>query len=428
MQRSMLPRLVSVRSLLIASALLICAVVSASAQFSTLYTFDSPRTSDNSVPNSPPVIDSQGNLYGTVTGNADGNVGGVYELTPSGDGTWTESFYEMTNSLPADGIYPIGLFFDNATGNLYGTARGGTGGCGVVYQLMPPTAGSGTWTETVLYAFPSLTGDVCDAVEGDGPLSPLIADANGNLYGAAFSGGTNDRGVVFKLSPPSNGSGPWTEQVLYNFQGGNLGGDPSGGLIMDSKGALYGTTEWVGAVHGTVFKLTPTKSGVWSYQVLHKFTADNDGLNPESQMVFDSAGALYGVTGAGGNGCTQREAHIGCGIVFQLVPPSTQGAGWTENILYEFTGQDDGAWPVGGIFFNSTGALIGCTAGAGSNEGGTLYELTPPSSGTGPWTITPYSLSQGRGCQGITPSGNNLYGTTFEGGANRGGIVFDFVR
>jgi hypothetical protein len=417
----------SARSLFALAALVLCAALSASAQFSTLYSFDSPRTSDNSVPNGAPISDSSGNLYGTVYGNADGNAGGVYELMPSGNGTWSESFYEMTDSVPANGMFPNGLLLDTATGNLYGTTgEGGTDNCGLIYLMTPPSVGNGTWTETVIYNFTSVSYGICGN-GGGGPLGPLISDAAGNLYGTTATGGNPGLGVVFKLIPPSQGSG-WTEQVLYNFQGGNLGEYPNGGLIMDSKGALYGTTEWVGALHGTVFKLTPTKSGVWSFQTLHKFTAADDGAEPGGHMVFDSAGALYGATAWGGNGCSLHRSHVGCGIVYQLVPPSTQGAQWTENILYEFTRQDDGAFPAGGVFFDSTGMLHGCTAGAGKYEGGTLYELTPPSSGTGPWTITSYALLEGKGCQGILPSGNNIYGTTYQGGANRGGTVFDFVQ
>lgn len=404
-------------------ALVFGCALSADAQFSTIYTFDSPRTSDNSVPNSAPVIDSSGNLYGTVIGNADGNVGGVYELTPSGNGAWIESFYEMTNSTSANGLFPHGLLFDSATGNLYGTAQGGTANCGVVYQLTPPTVGNGTWTETVLYAFPG-AHDVCDLATGSGPDPILVSDANGNLYGTAANGGTADMGVVFELSPPSQSSGAWTEQVLYSFQGGNMGRSPEGGLIMDSKGALYGTTEWPsGPLHGTVFKLTPTKSGVWSFQTLHKFVSATDGIDPLPPLVFDGAGALYGTTSYGGpGGC-----HYGCGTVFQLVPPSTQGGQWTENILYEFTGQDDGARPAGGVSFDNSGVLHGCTAGAGNYEGGTLFDLTPPESGIGPWTFTSFSLSAGKGCAGLLLSGNTLYGTTYQGGANRGGIAFEFV-
>jgi uncharacterized repeat protein (TIGR03803 family) len=283
-------------------------------------------------------------------------------------------------------------------------------------------AGNAAWSETLLYNF--ACGD-----DGANPLSTLISDAQGRLYGTTLAG-SNDLGVVFMLTPPSQLGGSWTEQVLHTFVGGYDSGWPKAGLVMDSHGALYGTTSYRQAgrtIWGAVFKLTPTNIGTWDIAILHRFDGGSDGWDPAAPLVLDNKGAIYGTTEWGGNGCPPN-VHLGCGIVFQLVPPSTKGGAWTENILYEFTGQDDGSAPSsGGVAFESSGALYGTTLGGGKNHNGTVFQLMPPSSGVGSWNIVPISLPrQSQGSPGVVLVENHFYGTT-AWGTNEGGTVFDLV-
>ncbi len=202
-----------------------------------------------------------------------------------------------------DGTYPeFGLIRDSA-GNLYGTAFGGGGlscnagyGCGVVFKL------DTTGKQTVLYTF---TG----GTDGGMPSSGLIRDGSGNLYGSAVSGGTYQRGVIFKVTPTGK------ETVLHNFTGGADGAYPWGGVIRDSAGNLYGTANTRGALAdcygfgcGVVYKLDP----LGNLTVLHSFTAGTDGAYPYAGLVRDTAGNLYGTANYGGSG--------GAGTVFEITP------------------------------------------------------------------------------------------------------------
>ena len=155
-------------------------------------------------------------------------------------------------------------------GNLYGsTALGGANGRGTVYKLTP---GSGGWTESVLYSF-------AGGADGASPEGSLVMDQAGNLYGTATYGGGSDNGVVYELSPTSGG---WTQTVLYSFNGGNDGGEPLTGVLFDPAGNLYGATSQVGEDDtGVVYKLTPGSNG-WTESVLYSFTDGNDGGDPEA--------------------------------------------------------------------------------------------------------------------------------------------------
>ena len=416
---------------LIAAALILFGALSASAQhpgtaqYTTILNFEN-YDQGNSGPNSLLVADASGNLYGTTGLAPNDTGGGVFELTPAGDGTWNESFFAM--DVFANGEFPNGVILDSKTGNLYGTtSSGGTGKCGVVFEVTPPSAGSGSWSENVLYNF------TCET-DGDEPDSPLIEDSQGRLYGTTFFGGKGV-GVVFMLTPPSAAGGSWAEQVLYSFLGGGNGGYPGAGLVMDGSGAIYGTTDVEGIpqdLDGTAFKLTPRKSGPWAMTILHAFHGSrgnySDGGRPVGSLVLDGSGAVYGATSAGGDGCPVQ-VHLGCGTIYQLVPPTSQGGTWTENILYNFgsAGKADGLGPSG-VVFDSTGALWGTTYGGGTNSNGTVFKLTPPSGGVGSWTPSAISLPRGSyGSAGILLMGSDIYGTTPFGGTNGGGTVFELV-
>ena len=315
-----------------------------------------------------------------------------------------------------DGVQPnYGSLIPDSAGNLYGTTEfGGAHACGAVYELSP-TQGGG-WTETVLHSF------INDGVDGYNPVSGLIFDNAGNLFGTTNYG--PGYGTVFELSPAQGGG--WTEKVIYVFTGPNDGRYPRG-LAFDSSGNLFGTTA-NGGIYcslfqgcGTVFELSPTQDGGWTETVLHSFGDGMDGVTPLAPPIIDSAGNLYGTTSAGGLG-------PGNGTVFELSP--AEGGGWTFTTIYEFGALPDGQQPwTGPLVFDSARNLYGTTAAGGTNNNGTVYELSP--GGGGSWTETVLH-SFGSGVDGVEPLGGvivdadgNLFGTTSQGGVDGQGTAFE---
>jgi uncharacterized repeat protein (TIGR03803 family) len=322
-----------------------------------------------------------GNIYGTTAGGGASNYwGAVYELTPPVSGNhWTETvIYSFTGQ--SDGGFPRSSLISDGKGNLYGsTDQGGKGGGGVVYELSPPAQSSDPWTETVIHGF------TFGGADGSGP-SNLIFDSLGALYGATQSGGdatcNAGCGTVFKLTPPAKQGGAWTESVLYSFHATD-GLSPEGGLIFDGSGALYGTANDGGQGQtrnyccGTVFQLTPPAGdGVpWTLTTLYAFSGGSDGGYPTGGVIFDSTGTLYGTTTGGGSLPCGPE-HNGCGVVFALNPPSTQGGAWTEQVLHAFVGGDDGEDPLAGLLLVGNN-LYGTTGYGGPADTGIVFEITP---------------------------------------------------
>jgi uncharacterized repeat protein (TIGR03803 family) len=187
-----------------------------------------------------------------------------------------------------------------------------------------------------------------------GPSGQLVFDSTGALYGTTESGVI--LGTVFKLTPPTAPGGSWTEADLYYFKGDNHGivdgARPLGGVTIDETGALYGTTSQGGvSSRGSVFKLTPptTSGGAWTETILHFFGGNQNGEAPASSLLRVKSGSLYGTTQSGGN--------FGAGTVFVLNPPLAGQNAWLERILYSFTGGSDGGTPVGGLILDSSGSL-----------------------------------------------------------------------
>ncbi len=263
-------------------------------------------------------------------------------------------------------------------------------------------------TEKVLYSFQG-------GNDGTNPSTGLIADAAGNLFGTTTDGGSAGCGIVFELNPSQGGG--WTETVIYSFQCAADGAAPAAGLIFDQAGNLYGTTLTGGKYHdGTVFQLTPSGSA-WTESVLHSFT-DMDGAYPAASLIFDRAGNLYGTTLFGG--------RLHNGTVFQL---TSSGGVWTETVLHTFTGQKDGIDPAASLILDQNGALYGTTMGDN------IFKLTPPAPGHTKWTLkTLYTFGGGpnRGplSAGTLLAGNNgvLYGTQkYGGGQANAGAVFQLT-
>jgi uncharacterized repeat protein (TIGR03803 family) len=270
-------------------------------------------SADGGEPLTGVTFDKVGNLYGTtLTGGVHGTncdaegCGTVFELAPNLDGTWTESvIYNF-----GEGDFPTwGVTFDDV-GNLYGvTGFSGQYNAGAVFELSPIR--SGGWTKSTLYTF---TG----GADGRLPYGGLVFDAKGNLYGSTYEGGkgscNNGCGTVFELSP--TGDGGWSGSQLHAFTGGDDGAVPVGNLTLDAAGNVYGTTtsgiSQGRNYGGEVFMLSPASSGRWRLRVLHAFDWHEGGGLPNGGLVFDSSGNLYGTTQAGPPGSG--------GMVFELSP------------------------------------------------------------------------------------------------------------
>jgi len=338
-----------------------------------------------------------------------------------------------------DGSGPdAGLLFD-AAGNLYGTtASGGAYGYGTVFQLTP--SAGGTWTETVLYSFCSLS----NCTDGVDPVGTLIFDAVGNLYGMTQAGGAYGAscggfgcGTVFELIPDGNGT--WTETVLHSFDDDGMDGwEPTAGLVLDSAGNLYGTTlrggqgrggDCGGFGCGTVFELSPNNNGTWTESVLHNFCYPNgcaNGAKPQASLILDSSGNLYGTATYGGS--SSRCGAGGCGVVFQLTP-SGKG-GWKEKTLYSFD-RNNGEQPRASLIFGETGLLYGTTYLGGTYRYGTAFRLTLGTSGK--WTEKVLH-NFGKGTDGYNPeaglifdTSGRLCSTTDTGGVHAYGTVFQLT-
>jgi uncharacterized repeat protein (TIGR03803 family) len=340
-----------------------------------LHSFTNNGT-DGLLPYGSLIFDSAGNLYGTTELGGTGacsfdypGCGTVFKLTPAGGGEWTETVLYSFLGNGMDGQEPLAALTFDTTGNLYGTtSQGGLGAVGTVFELSPQS--DGAWKESVVRSF---RGN-----DGQYPQGTLIFDSLGNLYGTTSSGGPYRTGTIFELSPQSGDS--WTMQTLYIFDVLSRHGKyPVSGLVFDSVGNLYGTTEYGGQFGGgTIFELMPGESGKWTQKVLHSF-ADGQGTDGEFPLagpVLDSKGNLYGATTSGGSGVCNNSFYPGCGTVFELVP---KGNGqWTERVLHNFTGYPaDGEAPVGSVVLSVRGNVLGTTVSGGSDYLGSAFEIKP---------------------------------------------------
>jgi|HubBroStandDraft_5_1064220.scaffolds.fasta_scaffold02516_6 hypothetical protein len=412
----------------IALMVLAGSMLAAAQQEAILYSFHGGN--DGASPAAGVITDGKGHLFGTTLegggslacGRDDGEVigcGTVFELgAPLVNGHATETIlYAFPGGANGAGPYTP-VVFDSA-GNLYGTtASAGASKTGLVFELSPPQ-GSGPWTESVLYNF---AGD-------SGPLSGVIVDSQGNLYGEAV-GPRGSEGTIYELSPPALPGGAWTYTNLFSFpSGGKQGEGPSGGLVSDSRGDLYGTTQSGGTGEGpgcpgggpcgVVFELVkPTSPGAWTEKTLYNFTGTNgDGGTPESGVTIHQ-GLLYGTTAYGGN-------DIGDGAVFSLSPPAP-GKGWTETTLFQFDRYTGGFRPESGVVFDKAGNLYGSTNFALEGEG-EIFQLSPSGQGDSWGENTVYNFGCGSGA--CAPVGNLLsYGDWIYGAAGGGqpglGVIY----
>lgn len=237
------------------------------------------------------TFDGHGNLYGmTPTGGAYG-LGVIYQLHSNQNGNWRERVIHTFTGGDDGATGSAGRLLLDLAGNLYGVATvGGANGAGVAFELSgTPT---GEWNLTPLYPFKGQP-------DAGFPYGALSFDAAGNLYGTTYYAGANGIGSVYKLFRDIGG---WQEMVLYNFAGGNDGSGPISNLVVDAAGNLFGTTSEGGAIGcgcGTIFKLS-FHNGSWGESVVHRFHGPPDGAFAYNGMLTDAAGNLYGTTVHGG--------------------------------------------------------------------------------------------------------------------------------
>ncbi len=311
-----------------------------------LYGFKSGN--DGANPLSPVTIGPDGSIYGQTIGEYDGQ-GTVFNLKPPPTrpptvlSPWTETVLHQFTGYN-DGDQPVygPLIFDPA-GNLYGTTQfGGTGSFGIVYELTPY---GDNWIESILYDF---------SLPTNGPLSGVVRDSAGNLYGT-----TADGGAVFELSPSGSG---WTMTILHTFNGGNDGSLAYGGLVMDPAGNLYGASSGGGSrFGGVVYELSPNNGG-WTYNIIYSLSGIG---GPYGNLTLDAAGNLYGA--AFGDGANDA------GMIFKLTPSN---GSWTFTDLHDFS-FDTAYFPYGAVTLDGNGNLFGTASGGGVYGHGVIWEITP---------------------------------------------------
>lgn len=372
---------ISVRRLLglggIVSLLWLGAVVAqAGVMVTPLHSFGS-QLPNGVYPYAPLVQGSDGNFYGTANGGGSYGVGTVFQMTPAGVLTVLYSFTSGN-----DGASPRGALVQGANGNFYGTAeQGGANGDGTIFEITP----AGVLTPLHQFA---------GQKDGANPFAALVQGTDGNFYGTTFAGGASGNGTVFQMTP----SGAYTN--LYSFKGKTDGSAPYAPLVQGVGGAFYGTTYGGGNTalndgygYGAIFSITT--NGVVT--PLYAFTDGSDGEDPYSALVQGIDGNFYG---------TAIHGTTGYGAIFQITP------GGAFRVLYDFPSSINGSGPTGALVQGADTNFYGTTLGGGSNNDGTVFQITPNG------VCTPlYSFTNGsdgaapfaglvRGANGI------LYGTT----------------
>jgi uncharacterized repeat protein (TIGR03803 family) len=340
------------------------------------------------------LMDGSGNLYGTTSeGGADGD-GIVFELAKG-----SSTIIALASFNGDNGSNPQASLIVDAAGNLYGTTYGGgASGDGTVFEVV-----KGSGAVTTLASF--------NGANGSNPQAGLLMDAGGNLYGTTWQGGLNSDGsvadgTVFEVG---KGSGVITTLALFN---GTNGSYPAGNLIIDAAGNLYGATSGGGANgDGAVFEVG---KGSGTITALASFSG-TDGSTPMAGLLMDGAGNLYGTTEGGGDA-------NGDGTVFEV----GKGSG-TITTLASFDGTN-GSEAYAALVMDAAGNLYGTTYSDDNDGDGTVFEV-----GKGSGTIT--TLASFSSTSGSNPyagliisAAGNLYGTTYSGGANGGGTVFEVVK
>ncbi len=409
----------------------------------TLHNFGA-TPDDGAAPGSGVVVDKDGNLFGTTGagGVAGGGFNGVvFEISPpsSGSTKWTETILHRFTGTP-DGLNPQSRLVMKSDGSLFGTTnRGGTKGLGTAYTVKPTGKLGRPGVESVIYSFGSTAFDIVtpnlgfllgpdpdnfdkDEARSGKQMDNDCEDHKGgddeSLFGAD-SGGANNTGAVYVLGPRTQGKS-LVETILYNFKPFQSAdaADPSGELVRDCKGNLYGVTAQGGVNNlGAVYEVTPPvhEGGAWTEKVIYSFNGA-DGTLPAGKLLLGAEGQLFGTVISGGANDS--------GAVFELHPPTIAGHPWVEKIVYAFTGGADGGSPGNGVIADAKGRLFGTASDV-------IFMLTPPATSGGMWKETVLHTFTGPdGFTAITPLtlfNNALYGTTEQAGAFGAGTVFQLT-
>jgi uncharacterized repeat protein (TIGR03803 family) len=393
-----------------------------------IYSFD-PSDHGPKAPNGPLFIGPDGAYYGTTYDGGVNGAGVAYKLTASRRFSKLHDF-----GSGYDGAFPETGVIRDASGNLYGTTFEGGDfpcfgpGCGTVFELVPSASG---YTESVLHNFKGYGHN-----DGSFPEAGLTMDASGNLYGTTYEGGNGQCyvatsgadgcGTVFKLTKTASG---YTYSEIYGFDNGADGAYPVGGVAIDSSGNIFGTTADGG--HdcgqlgcGTVFKLAPSGPN-YTKTTIYQFNGkdNDDGAHPESSVILDSAGNVYGTTYAGGSNCGSD-----CSTEYKLIPCTsvTCSNPYTEAWLYTF-GASSGscgypdADPSAPIE-DADGNLYGTLKDYGS---GAVFESNALSGSTS--IIYTFSGSSDGECPGgslVIDGSGNLDGVMVTGGSHGDGLIY----
>ena len=391
-----------------------CLATPALAAEKVVHVFAGGKEPTGSAPRAGLRADAAGALYGVASSGGEHHCGTAFRLNrpAAGSARWTtEVLYSFECRT---GTEPESALLMDASGALYGTTRyGGVAGNGTIYRLSQPGAGAATWTHAVLWSFSGYP-------DGEMPTGDLLADGDGGFFGTTLIGGAGGKGTVYHLIPV--GGGAYTLSTLFSFGGSETkSGNPQGGVIAGRGGVLYGTESGYapsGGIYGTVFALAPPPraGGRWTYTRLHGFIPNVDGATPTGALLADGDGDLYGTTSR--SGCPTCN-----GTVFKLIPPAAGSIAWTENLLHVFSDKGDGQIPFAGLIRSAGGSLLGTTVrGPGANGLGTVFRLTPLPGGATVWTETVLHAFAG-GKDGTFPEaplardiGGGLFGTTVGGG------------
>jgi len=388
-------------------AVLACANSSSAQTLTTLASFNG---SNGSKPGYGTLAsDANGNLFGTTSSDGAFGEGTVFEIVKSAGG-YAATPTILVNFDDPYGANPLSGLLIDANGNLFGTTElGGAIGFGSVFEIAKTASGYAS-TATTLVSF--------DPDNGALPQSGLIADSNGDLFGTTFFDGAFGDGTVFEIAKTASGYAS-TPTTLISFDNDN-GGLPVSRLVADSNGDLFGTTSLGGASgFGTVFEIVNTTSGYESTpQTLVSFDGA-DGKYPYSRLIIDASGDLLGTTSSGGTS--------GDGTVFEIVN-TAGGYSSTPTILVNFD-KADGASPMGDLVADSNGNLFGTTQLGGAFSDGTVFEIAKTAGG---YAGTPTTVINFQGANGAAPysgligdANGNLFGTTFSGGISLDGTVFE---
>ena len=395
-------------------------------KFTTLYNFCSQGGSDctdGAGPVAGLVQGSDGNLYGTtLSGGAKRAYGTVFKITPGDTLTTLYSFCSLSSCT--DGSAPEGALVQGSDGNFYGTTSGGGqgnegNGGGTIFKITP----SGTLT--TLYSFCSQGGSVC--TDGYQPSARLVQGSDGNFYGTTPYGGANlgssglHAGIVFKITP----SGDFTKLWDFCSQSNCADGDmPIAGLAQGSDGSFYGTTDSGGANNnGTIFKITPTGILTTIYSFDCPETNCADGAVPDGGLVRGSDGNFYGPTVIGGTDAS--------GTIFKTTPDGTLTTLYSLCSTEQTPSCFDGYYPDAALVQGTDGSFYGTTTGGGTSTGDigeTIFQVTPSGTFTTLYHFCSQSnCTDGEGVQYaalVQGSQGSFYGTTWAGGVNTFGTIF----